>query len=77
MERDTSVGIIEVDLFSEDVDSLEQPEVVKFRELLEEVADDYQCTLVSFDINRGTISFSFDDERLTADILRILQDLET
>jgi len=71
------VGIIEVDLFSEDVDSLEQPEVVKFRELLEEVADDYQCTLLSFDINRGTVSFSFDDERLTADILSILQDMET
>ena len=47
------MGIIEVDLFSEDVDSLEQPEVVKFRELLEEVADDYQCTLLSFDIDRG------------------------
>ncbi len=71
------MGIIEVDLFSEDMDSLEQPEVVKFRELLEEVADDYQCTLLSFAINRGTVSFSFDDERLTADILGILQDMET
>ena len=71
------MGIIEVDLFSEDVDSPEQPEVVRFRKLLEKVADDYQCALLSFDINRGTVSFSFDDERLTADILSILQDMET
>lgn len=70
------MGIIEVDLFSEDVDSLEHPEVVRFKKLLEEVADDYQCHLLSFDIDRGTVSFSFDNERLTADILKILQEEE-
>ncbi len=70
------MGIIEVDLFSDDVDSLEHPEVVRFKELLEEVADDYQCHLLSFDIDHGTVSFSFDNEMLTADILKILQEEE-
>jgi hypothetical protein len=70
------MGIIEVDLFSQDVDSLEHPEVVRLKELLEEVADDYQCRLLSFDIDHGTVSFSFDNEMLTADILKILQEEE-
>ena len=70
------MGIIEVDLFSEDVDSLEHPEVVRLKKLLEEVADDYQCHLLSFDIDHGTVSFSFDNEMLTADILKILQEEE-
>lgn len=69
------MGIIEVDLFSEDVDSLDHPEVVKFRKLLEEVADDYDCNLTSFDIDHGTVSFSFDNDELDAEVLRILQEI--
>jgi hypothetical protein len=69
------MGIIEVDLFSEDVDSLDHPEVVKLRKLLEEVADDYDCDLTSFDIDHGTVSFSFDNDELDAEILRILQEI--
>ena len=69
------MGIIEVDLFSEDVDSLDHPEVVKFRKLLEEVADDYDCNLISFNVDHGTVSFSFDNDVLDAEILRILQEL--
>jgi hypothetical protein len=69
------MGIIEVDLFSEDVDSLDHSEVVKFRKLLEEVADDYDCNLTSFDIDHGTVSFSFDNDELDAEVLRILQEI--
>jgi hypothetical protein len=69
------MGIIEVDLFSEDVDSLDHPEVIKFRRLLEEVANDYNCSLTSFHIDQGTVSFSFDNDELDAEILRILQEL--
>ena len=69
------MGIIEVDLFSEDVDSLDHPDVVKFRKLLQEVAADYDCNLISFDIDHGTISFSFDNDELDAEILRILQEI--
>ncbi len=69
------MGIIEVDLFSEDVDSLDHPEVVEFRRLLEEVAEDYDCSLTSFDVDHGTVSFSFDNDELDAEILRILQEI--
>ena len=69
------MGIIEVDLFSEDVDSLGHPDVVAFRRLLEEVANDYDCTLTSFEIRRGTVSFSFDNDELDAEILRLLQEV--
>jgi hypothetical protein len=69
------MGIIEVDLFSEDVDSSDHPDVVKFRKLLEEVADVYNCNLTSFNVDHGTVSFSFDNDELDAEILRILQEL--
>ena len=67
------MGIIEVDLFSEDVDSLDHPEVVKFKRLLEEVADEYHCYLVSFEIERGTVLFSFGNDALDAKIVQLLQ----
>lgn len=68
------MGVIEVELFEEEVDSLEDPKVVKFRKLLEQVAKEYQCKLVSFRIDRGTVSFSFDDDALHAEILRLLSE---
>ena len=67
------MGIIEVDLFSEDVDSLDHPEVIKFKRLLEEVAEEYNCHLVSFEIESGTVLFSFGDDALDAKIVRLLQ----
>jgi len=67
------MGIIEVDLFLEDVDSLDHPEVVKFKRLLEEVADEYHCHLISFEIERGTALFSFGDDALDAEVVRLLQ----
>lgn len=68
-----SHGYIEVDLFSKEVDSLDLPEVSQFKRLLEEVAEEYDCRLVSFDIEAGTVIFSFDSDELMADILKILQ----
>lgn len=67
------MGIIEVDLFSEDVDSLDHPEVLKFKRLLEEVADEYHSYLISFEIERGTVLFSFGNDALNAKIIRLLQ----
>lgn len=66
-------GLIEVDLFPEDVDSLEHPEVLRFRELLEDVALENHCRLLFFDIENGTVSFSFDSDKLMANILKIFQ----
>ena len=67
------MGIIEVDLFSEDVDSLDHPKVVKFKRLLDEVADEYHCHLILFEIKHGTVLFSFGNDALDAKIIRLLQ----
>ncbi len=66
-------GIIEVDLFPHDVDRLDSPEVAEFKALLEDVAKDFGCTLTYFDIDKGTVSFSFDSDELMVEILKILQ----
>jgi len=66
-------GIIEVDMFSREVNSENHPEVITFKETLLEVAEEYECKLLHFEINMGTVSFSFDSDELMADILRILQ----
>ena len=68
------MGTIEVDMFDGDVDDNEHPVAESFRELLEEVAEQYDCRLVYFEVKKGTASFSFDSEELTAEILRILQE---
>ena len=68
------MGTIEVDFFPEEVDSPDHPEAIILRTLLEQVADDYDCELLSFHVDRGTASFSFDSDELTADILKILQE---
>lgn len=67
------MGIIKVDLFSEDVDSLDHPELLKFRRLMEEVADECQGNIVSFDIDHGTVSFSFDNDEFTKEVSKTLQ----
>ena len=63
------MGTIEVDFFSEEVDSPDHPEAIILRTLLEQVADDYDSELLSFHVARGTASFSFDSDELTSDIL--------
>jgi hypothetical protein len=73
MDQENKTGVIEIDLFPEDVDSKDHPEVVKFMELLLDVAEEYSCDLMSFEIEKGTVSFSFDSNELTANILRVLQ----
>jgi len=68
-----SHGYIEVDLFPEEVDSLDHPEALRFKALLETVAEEYNCSLVSFEVQEGTVIFSFDSHELTAEILKILR----
>jgi hypothetical protein len=67
------MGIIETDMFSADVDSPTHPVAESFKELLQEVAEGYECRLDYFDVHEGTVSFSFDNDELTAEILKILQ----
>jgi hypothetical protein len=44
-----------------------------FKRVLLEVAEEYDCFLITFEINKGTVTFSFDSDELTAEILTILQ----
>ncbi|MFC1580883.1 hypothetical protein ACFL4N_08225 [Thermodesulfobacteriota bacterium] len=76
MDQEFETGVVEVDLFPEDVNDKDHPEVVKFMELLLYVAEEYSCELVSFEIEKGTVSFSFDSNELTANILRVFQDMD-
>ena len=73
IKQNMSDGIIEVDLFSRDVDSADHPEARKFKKLLQVVAKGYGCKLTSFDVEHGTVSFSFDSDVLVAEILRVLE----
>ena len=66
-------GVIEVDLFPEEVDSPEHPRAANFKALLEDVAEEYRCNLLLFEVDRGTVAFSFDSDELMAEILKILQ----
>jgi len=72
--RKANMGVIEVDMFEESVDSPTHPEALKFRQILEEVADEYNCSLNSFSVEKGTVSFSFDSDLLMADVIKVLRD---
>ena len=67
------MGMFEVDLFPEDVNSTDHPRAREFRKTLEAVARDFQCRLLSFDVDHGTVSFAFDSDELNAEILRVLE----
>ena len=60
-------------MFSAEVDSPDHPYAAQFREMLENVAEDYRCALISFEVHKGTVAFSFDSDELNAEILDILK----
>ena len=67
------MGIIEIDMFSPDVTGSQHPVAESFRDLLTEVAEQYDSNLLTFDVHKGVVSFSFDNEELMADIIKILR----
>lgn len=71
---ETSCGFIEVDLFSKEVEDVNHPEALRFKRLLEEVAAQYKCDLTFFDVNEGTVTFSFDSDELMAEVVGLLQE---
>jgi hypothetical protein len=68
------MGMFEVDLFPEEVNSKDHPRAREFRKTLEAVARDFQCRLLSFEVDHGTVSFAFDSDELNAEILRVLEE---
>ena len=67
------MGIIEIDMFSSNVNNPQHPVAESFKDLLSEVAEQYECTLLTFDVHRGVVSFSFDNDELMANIIKILR----
>ena len=70
---DISSGYIEVDIFPKEINSIDHQEVIHLREVLEELALDYECQLTDFDIHCGTVIFAFDSDELMANIIEILE----
>jgi len=74
-ERERAImGMFEVDLFPEEVNSAEHPKAREFKKVLEAVAADFQCTLLSFEVDHGSVAFVFDSDELDAEILRVLEE---
>ena len=69
-----SSGFFEVEMFPAEVDSPDHPYAAQFRDMLENVAEEYQCALLSFEVNEGTVTFSFDSDEVNAEILDILKE---
>ena len=67
-----SSGCFEVDLFSSDVDRVGHPYASHFKDILESVAGQYECRLVSFEVHKGTAVFSFDSDELNSEIMDLL-----
>ena len=68
------MGVIEVEMFPKDVDDAKHPVAESFKELLEQVAEEYECRLESFEVSQGIVSFSFGNDELEAEILKILDE---
>ena len=68
------MGVIEVEMFPQDVDDAKHPVAESCKELLEQVAEEYECRLESFEVSHGIVSFSFDNDELEAEILKILDE---
>ena len=69
-----SHGAFEIEIFPQEVDSLDHPFVTQFKEILEDLSYEYNCSLTSFTIDKGTVEFSFDNDEITAEIVNILKD---
>jgi hypothetical protein len=69
----TSSGCFEVDLFSSEVDGADHPYATQFKDMLESVAAQYGCQLISFEVKKGTAIFSFDSDELNSEILELLE----
>ncbi len=68
-----SSGCFEVDLFPPEVDGADHPFASQFKDMLESVAEQYECQLVLFEVRKGTALFYFDNDQLNSEILDLLK----
>lgn len=69
------MGLITIPLLPSDVNSLDHPDVVKYRLVYQQMAEAYQCRMTSFAIDHGVILVSFDSEELCNDIIADLKEM--
>jgi hypothetical protein len=69
------MGFIAFKLFPNDVNSLDHPNVKEFKQMLDAMAIAYKCNLTSFAISHGVVMFHFDNEEITSDILKDMEDI--
>jgi hypothetical protein len=69
-----SSGFFEVEMFPSEVDDPDHPYAAQFKDMLENVAEEYRCTLLSFEVHKGTVTFSFDSDELNAEIIDIFKE---
>jgi hypothetical protein len=55
------------------VNGVDHPYASQFKDMLESVAEQYECKLISFEVRKGTAIFSFDSDELNAEILDLLK----
>jgi hypothetical protein len=66
------VAIIAVSLFPPEINSLDHPAVLEFRQLLAGMAKDFGGRVTSFAIDRGVVYFGVHDEKVAKDVLEII-----
>ncbi len=62
-------------LFPKDTNRLDDPWVKEFRNILERIGATYHSHLTGFAIEHGTVTFNFDNEQVTYDILQEVKDV--
>lgn len=66
--------LIALKLFPKEINSLANPAVQEFKQILENIAKTYECSLRYFAIDHGMLLFQFDNEELIYDISKDLDD---
>lgn len=69
------MGLIALNLFDKNVNSLENKLVQEFKGLLENTAKTYPCKLTYFAIKEGVVFFSLDSQEAINDFLANLKDV--
>lgn len=64
-----NMGTIAINMFSKDVNSLDDSRVQEFKSLLENMADAYKTKLNSFAIHKGKVIFNVNSEEMCSALL--------
>ncbi|MEI8120445.1 MAG: hypothetical protein WCI20_00220 [bacterium] len=69
------MSVMTMNLFEATVDSLDDPQVKEFMNLLQNCAQAYDCKMRSFAIHKGVAFFSFDNDEIMQDLAADMQEI--